>query len=125
EFITGLDKLDEIPTTSVPSPMEMKSYFEEATRNHDEAIYISPSAKLTSMNSLGLQTAKELKSKGKHIEVFDSYATISIQGIYSYQANLLAQKDTPMAKILEILINMREKGLVVEYGTIETLKYLQ
>ncbi|MBU0975398.1 MAG: DegV family protein [Patescibacteria group bacterium] len=125
QFVRQLESLDEIPKTAVISPAEMKQHFLEATKNTDQAIYISASSKLSSIHSLGLQTAKSLSSTGKEIRVFDSEILVSMEGLMAYESSKLSREGKSIDEIWKFLERTRDQRLIDEYGVIGTLKYLE
>lgn len=124
-FLRSLDPDKEIPSTAAPSLGDIIKVFEDATVDADEAIYISASSKLSALYSIGVKAAKELESKGKKIAVFDSYATVSISGMYAYEASRLAAEGKSTEEIMTTLTNIQKNRLIDEYGVIETLKFLE
>lgn len=125
QFLKKLQNIDEIPSTSVPPLAEIEKAFLEATKETDKAIYVSASSELSSIIDAGRTVAKKLKSKGKDIKVFDSGTVVSMEGMYAYQANKLARQGKDIDEIMSILKDWRDNRRVVEYGVIETLKFLE
>ena len=124
-FFKKLEEMTNIPTTAVPSYGEMKDHFEKACENFDSGIYIAASSKLSGMYNLGLKVAQDLKQKGKDIKVFDSFATVSITGMYAYEAAKLSRENKSSDEIMLHLENLKKNKQVVEFGLLEDLKYLE
>ncbi len=125
KFLSKLDTFDEIPSTAIPSFGELKKELEKATRDTNKAIYITTSHKLSSMHSLAVKTAKYLNKKGKDIRIFDSYTTVSMEGMYAYYAAKLSYNNLDIDKIINSLEKIKDEKRIVEYGVIQTLKYLE
>lgn len=124
-FIHELESFEEIPSTAVPSVGEMKEIFDKATSDTKEAIYISTSDKLSSLNSVGQKVAKLMKKEGKDVRVFNSLTTVSMLGMYVYKANELSKDGRSIDDILSDLDKIQQERRIVEYGVIGTLKYLE
>ena len=125
DFLQRLQHMEEIPTTGAPPLGQMINFFQDAMKDLETAIYITPSVKLSSIHDHGLTVAKKLKDKGKDIRVFDSGTTVSMQGMYAYEANLLAKQGKDIDSILNHLEKLKENRQIVEYGVLETLKFLE
>ena len=125
QFLKDLKDMKELPTTAVPSLGEMLNEFEEAMKKNDQAVYIATSSRLSGMYNLGRKAAKEMKKKGKEIKVFDSYTTVSMEGMYAYEASLMAQDGEDLESIIKKLNRIKEGNRIVEFGLLETLKYLE
>ncbi len=125
EFLRMLTTTENIPTTAVPPLKEMMNEFLKATRTLNNAIYISASSKLSGIFNAGQKVAERLKNNGKLIKVFDSSTVVSMEGMYAYWANKLAKEGKDIDEILNELIHIRDNRRIVEYGVLETLKYLE
>lgn len=125
KFIEEFEGLEEVPSTATPSLGEMIEIFKDATKNIDDAIYISASSKLSSLHDVGLKAAKELRKEGKNVQVFDSYTTVSMCGMYALEASNLAKEGKSIDEIMDHLNTLKEEARITEYGVIETLKYLE
>jgi len=124
KFLKKLETLDEIPSTAVPSLGEMEIIFEKATKDIKKAIYISASKKLSGIYNVGVKIAEKLKKQGKDIRVFDSYTTVSMEGMYAFHASLLAKEGKDIDEIMQSLEKIKQERRIIEYGVLETLKYL-
>lgn len=125
QFLKELGNMDELPTTAVPSLGEMLDEFEKATKDTDQALYIATSSKLSGMYNLGKKAANEMKKKGKEVAVFDSYTTVSMEGMFAYEASLMANDGKDKKEIIKTLKKIKEENRIVEFGLLENLKYLE
>lgn len=125
DFIQKLVNIDEIPSTGVPPLGEIIKAFREATNDCDDAIYISASSKLSGLYNAGLKAAKKLKEEGKDIRVFDSYTVVSMEGMYAHKAAALSNEGKTADEIISVLEKIKKDRRIIEYGVLNTLKYLQ
>lgn len=125
KFIEEMESFEEIPSTAVPAPGEMKQILLEAVKETKKGIYISASSKLSGLHSLGVKVADELNKEGYDIRVFDSYTTVSMEGMFAYQASVLSEQGKDIDEIMTEMERIKEDRLIVEYGVLETLKYLE
>lgn len=125
KFLNNLKTLDEIPSTAVPSLGEMEIHFNKATKYIKNAIYISASQKLSGIYNVGVKIAEKLNKQGKDIRVFDSYTTVSMEGMYAWHASLLAKDGKDIDEIMKSLEKIKQERRIIEYGVLETLKYLE
>ncbi len=125
DFLQKLETVEEIPTTGTPPLGHMIKAFEKATDKIKDAIYISPSSKLSSIHDHGVNVAKKLAEKGRNIKVFDSLTTVSMQGMMAYEAAKMAEEGEDIDTVYSHLKNLRDNRLIVEYGTLESLKFLK
>jgi len=123
KLLKKLENSENLPTTAVPSYGEMKEYFEEAVKENQEGIYISTSSKLSGLYNLGLKVSKDLRDRKIHI--YDSEATVSVEGMISYEASQMAKKGFTCEEIIVELDKLKKEEKIKEYGTLETLKYLE
>ncbi len=124
KFLKDLPTFDEIPSTAVPPVGEMYAFFKSEMQDTDEAIYIAASSKLSGIYDAGLKASDMLKKDGKTLKVFDSYGVVSIEGMYAYEAQNMSNDGRNLDDILVQLEKLKDDRKVVEYGVIETLKYL-
>ena len=69
KFIEEMESFEEIPSTAVPAPGEMKKILLEAVKETKKGIYISASSKLSGLHSLGVKVADELNKEGYNPQV--------------------------------------------------------
>lgn len=125
KFLQDMPTFREIPSTGVPSHGELLANFKEATKDTDKAIHVEASSKLSNFYSRGVVAAKELKKEGKDIRVFDTLTAVSMHGMFVYTASQLSRQGEDLDTILEKLTKLRDERRIVEYGVINTLKYLE
>lgn len=125
KFLKDLPTFDEIPSTAVPPVGEMYEFFKHEMQDTDEGIYIAASSKLSGIYDAGLKVSDMLKKDGKTLKVFDSYGVVSIEGMYAYEAQNFSNEGKNLDDIFNHLEKLKNERMVVEYGVIETLKYLE
>ncbi|MBN2015867.1 DegV family protein [Candidatus Dojkabacteria bacterium] len=125
EFIRSMSTFDEIPSTAVPPQGEMIKSMQEAMKGYEQGIYIAASSKLSGIFSAGQKAAQKLRDEGKDIQVFDSQTVVSMEGFMAYVAESLADEGNDFNAIWKYLEKLRDERRVVEYGVIQTLKYLE
>ena len=125
KFLNELPTFDEIPSTAVPSIGELYELFKVILKNSKEGIYISASSKLSGIYNVGLKVSKMLKNDGINLKVFDSYGVVSIEGMYTIEALKLSKEGKDLDTIYKQLEIIKKERNIVEYGVLETLKYLQ
>lgn len=125
KFLTDMPNFKQIPSTAVPSHGELLQAYEKATKESNQAIHVAVSSKLSNFYSRGIVAAKEFKKQGKDIRIFDSQTAVSMQGMFAYKAAQLSKAGDNMDTIIEKMTKIKEERRIVEYGVINTLKYLQ
>jgi len=125
KFLEKLPTFDEIPSTAVPPVGEIYEFFKQEMNDSNEGIYIAASSKLSGIHNASLKAAEMLEKDGKKLKVFDSYGVVSIEGMYAYEAHNLSEDGRNLEDIYDRLVNLRDEKKVIEYGVIETLKYLE
>jgi DegV family protein with EDD domain len=108
----------------IPANIMLKN-FREATKDTDKAIHVEASSKLSNFYSRGIVAAKKLEKEGKDIRVFDTLTAVSMHGMFAYTASQLSRKGDDIDTILAKLKKLRDERRIVEYGVINTLKYLE
>ena len=125
KFLRDMPNLEVIPSTGVPSHGELLKAYKEATKDSDQALHVSVSSKLSNFYSRGIVASKALKKEGKDIQVFDTGTAVSMQGMFAYMATQFSRQGDAIEKILSKLEKLRDERRIVEYGVINTLKYLE
>jgi len=125
KFLHDMQTFDEIPSTAVPPVGQMYEFFKREMQDTDQAIYIAASSKLSGIYDAGLKASQMLEKDGKSLKVFDSYGVVSIEGMYAYEAQKLSNEGKYLDDIFHHLEKLKNERKVVEYGVIETLKYLE
>lgn len=125
KFLQEMSSFREIPSTGVPSHGELLAHFREVTKDTNQAIHVEASSKLSNFYSRGVVAAKELKEESKDIRVFDTLTVVSMQGMFVYTASQLVHQGNDMDTILSKLTKLRDEKRIIEYGVINTLKYLE
>jgi DegV family protein with EDD domain len=125
EFFKELPTLSDIPSTSAPPQGEVLKFLKENVKKCESALYLSASTKLSAIYDSVSNAAAKLKKEGYDIKVFDTLTTLSMQGMFAYQARLLSNGGDNREEIVKKLTKMRDEVRIREYGTIETLKYLE
>jgi DegV family protein with EDD domain len=125
KFLRDMPTFKDIPSTAVPSQGEMVEAFKEALKDTKKGIYISASKKLSSIYDRGFAAARKLNKEGYDIRVFDSFTTVSMEGMYAYEASQMAKNGLNIDEIEKNLIKIRDEKRIDEFGVINTLKYLE
>lgn len=125
EFFKKIDLFEKIPSTATPSLGEVCNFIKSNIGDSREGIYLTPSSKLSSLYSLALKAADVLKEEEIDLSVFETPAVVSIEGWYALKAAELSNQGKSKKEILESLNKIKLDRRIVEYGVIETLKYLE
>jgi DegV family protein with EDD domain len=125
KFLNDMLTSDEIPSTAVPSIGQFYKLLKEILKNYKEGIYISASSKLSGIYNAVFQASRMLKEEDINLKVFDSYSVVSMEGMYAYEALNLTKEGKDIDTIFNHLEDIKKKRDIVEYGVLETLKYLE
>lgn len=96
------------PKTSAPSPGDYLKAYRKALEESEKVLVITLSSKLSATYSSARQ-AKEFMPDPSKIEIFDSLAAASPEGLLTLRAAQLIQESKNMEEILETLENLRER----------------
>lgn len=119
EFFEMLENSDVLPSTSLASPYEFMSLYEEITKAGDEAIVIPVSSALS-----GTYQSAVIGSEGfDNISVIDSCAVSLGQALLVRYALDLVKEGLSRKEIVEKLEEGKKK--IVFYAVVDTLEYLQ
>jgi DegV family protein with EDD domain len=96
------------PKTSAPSPGDYLKAYRQALEKSEKVLVITLSSKLSATYSSARQ-AKEFMPDPSKIEIFDSLAAVSPEGLLTLRAAQLIQGGKNMEEILKTLENLRER----------------
>lgn len=120
QFYEILKDCKELPKTSQINPFRFEEYFEEATKNGDEAICIVISSGLSGTYLSACQAAEKFEGK---VHVIDSLNACIGQRLLAFHALDLIKQGLLAKQIADILNEDKLKLKVM--ATIDTLKYLK
>jgi len=124
ELFQLIDKSDEFPTTSAPSPTDYLERYRRLSQKVDSIFYVSMSSKLSvSFNSATM--AKEMAENQLpdiNIEVFDSMTTVGAAGFVALAAARAGASGKDMAQVVEVAKEVRSKVTMI--FIMDTLSYL-
>jgi DegV family protein with EDD domain len=120
-LFTMVDRRNQLPTTSAPSPSAFTAAFESAFKNGVDAIIcICVSSKVSSTYNSALSACESFP--GRDITVIDSLNLSMAQGFLAIAAAEAAQKGTSKEEIVALIADMGSR--IHFYGVLATLKYL-
>ncbi len=96
------------PKTSAPSPGDYLKVYKKTLEKFEKALVITLSSKLSATYNSARQ-AKEFMPDPSKIEVFDSLAAATPEGLLTLRAAELIREGKDLEEILRILDNLREK----------------
>ena len=96
------------PKTSAPSPGDYLKTYKKILDKFEKVLVITLSSKLSATYSSALQ-AKEFMPDPSKIEIFDSLAAATPEGLLTLRAAELIREGKNLEEILKILDNLREK----------------
>jgi DegV family protein with EDD domain len=123
EFYQRLKEVDELPTTSQPSPIDFVEAYREAAKDGDTdilSIHLSSAFSGTYQSALLAQSMVEDEFK---VTVLDSKTATYAIGSIVVAAARAAKKGKSLDECVAIAQNMIEKGRV--FFLVDTLEYLQ
>lgn len=110
------------PKTSAPSPGDYLKAYKKILAKFEKALVITLSSKLSATYSSARQ-AKEFMPHPSKIEVFDSLAAATPEGLLTLRAAELIREGKDLEEILKILENLRER--IKFFGFLETTYWVK
>ncbi|MBI9046191.1 MAG: DegV family protein [Anaerolineaceae bacterium] len=120
EFYLKVDKEGIVPTTSQPSPNQLKAFYRKIAKKGDEILSIHLGSKLSGTYSVVNSVAKEMRDEIK-IFPFDSGAGSAIQAFMCKEARNLYQAGISISGITKRLEFIREQAILI--FTLDDLKF--
>ena len=120
KFYEMLVKIEELPTTSQPTPVAFEDAYREAVEAGDEVVCITIASKLSGTYQSATIAAEEFPGK---VFVVDSRTAAIGSGALTEYALQLADQGMGGEQILKELMEKREK--VRLYAIVDTLEYLK
>lgn len=110
------------PKTSAPSPGDYLKAYKKVLTNSEKILVITLTSKLSATYSSARQ-AKELMPDPSKIEIFDSLAAATPEGLLTLKAAELIREGKNLEEILKILENLRER--IRFFGFLETTYWVE
>jgi DegV family protein with EDD domain len=120
EFLSKLRSSPALPKTAAPPPALYTPVFEQISKDHDSAIVICPSAKVSGTYRSASVAAQDYPDADIHI--IDTYTIGPALGTLVYKAKQWADAGLDVSTILERLNFARKHNLIYFY--VDTLEYL-
>ncbi|MFW9923807.1 MAG: DegV family protein [Candidatus Thorarchaeota archaeon] len=122
EFYRRLVHDKETPKTSVPSPKDYQTIYEDALKQYDDLIVFCTSSKLSNMFNIATMVAKQFFNE--KVTVIDSQTITLPMGIVVSEAAKKASQGTSKEELLSYIQDYLMKKAHA-FGGIPTLTYLQ
>ncbi len=110
------------PKTSAPSPGDYLKAYKKTLEKFEKVLVITLSSKLSATYNSARQ-AKEFMPHPSKIEIFDSLAAATPEGLLTLKAAELIQEGKDLEEILKILENLREK--IKFFGFLKTIYWVE
>lgn len=110
------------PKTSAPSPGDYLKAYKKVSENSEKVLVITLTSKLSATYSSARQ-AKELMPDPSKIEIFDSLAAVTPEGLLALRAAELIREGKDLEEILKTLEDLREK--IKFFGFLETTYWVE
>ena len=125
QFYSHLKELNEIPTSSQPTPDEMLETFESLVRNgHDIfGVFLSSEMSGTFSNAHMIRDLVLEKYPTANIQLFDSMTNCMQMGYIAIEAAKAAKAGASMDEVIEVATQVKEHSRFL--FTPETLDYLK
>lgn len=121
EFYTRLPKMENVPTTAVPSIQEFTQAYRQLAQETDEIVAIMLSGSLSSMYNVAQIGARDLD--GLRVHVVDSEQVTMGLGWLVIAAAEAAAQGRSAAEIIQQTEEMKSRVRI--YALLDTLEYLQ
>lgn len=110
------------PKTSAPSPGDYLKAYKKTLEKFEKVLVITLSSKLSATYNSARQ-AKEFMPHPSKIEIFDSLAAATPEGLLTLKAAELIQEGKDLEEILKILEDLREK--IKFFGFLKTTYWVE
>lgn len=120
EFYRRLALADPLPITSRPTPQSYLEAFEDASREAEEVVVLTPSARLSGAYDAAMTAAREW---GGRATIVDTKTASIAQGFLVLEAARFASAGASAAEVEARVRQLRPR--VAMYAAVHTLRYLQ
>ncbi len=120
EFHGMMERQEQLPTTSQPSPADFVRVFDRAAEDGEEILYVGLGSKLS--GTLGSAEAAARRFDRVPIHAVDSRAASILQGLLLLKGAELAEEGVPPAEIVDRLNRIRDRSNI--FFTVDTFERL-
>lgn len=121
-FYDLVEKLDEYPSSALPSPKVIESLYSTLLRHYNQVIVITVASAQSGTNSVFKKVAKDMSTDGKRIEVIDSKQNSGAEGLLVLKAAELIEEGISMDDVIYQIEKLRDQTKILV--SVKTLKYM-
>ncbi len=122
DFYGLIDRVDEYPTSTLPSQKSVEALFAQLTGHYDAVIAITVSGAMSGTFQCVERAARKFADQGKQIRVIDSRLNSGAQGLLVLEAARLLDEELDFNQVIAQVEQKIENTRI--YVSIKTLKYM-